>query len=77
MDRPGFQVKPGDEITLKEKSLKNDFVVAAVESSKGRGVPEWLELDLDTMRGQVVREPQRSDITFPIEEQLIVELYSK
>jgi small subunit ribosomal protein S4 len=77
VDRPGFQVKPGDEIALKEKSQKNDFVVAAVESSKGRGVPEWLELNLETLRGQVVREPQRSDITFPIEEQLIVELYSK
>ena len=77
VDVPNFQVKVGDEIALGEASQKNTFVLASVESSKGRGTPEWLELNSETLRGTVVRKPQRSDITFPVEEQLIVELYSK
>jgi small subunit ribosomal protein S4 len=77
VDIPNFQVKPGDEIRADETLAKNAFLVASIESSKGRGVPEWLELDGENVKGRVVREPQRTDITYPIEEQLIVELYSK
>jgi small subunit ribosomal protein S4 len=77
VDIPNFQVKPGDEIRADAQMSKNPFLVASVESAKGRGVPEWLELDGENLKGRVVREPQRTDVTYPIEEQLIVELYSK
>jgi len=52
-------------------------VVASLESVKGRGVPKWLELDPAEMRGKVLSLPARDDVNFPIQEQLIVELYSK
>jgi small subunit ribosomal protein S4 len=74
---PNFRVKAGDEVTLSPDLTKNVFLQAAVESSSGRGVPEWLRLDAENLKGSVVREPQRTDVTYPIEEQLIVELYSK
>lgn len=74
---PNFRVKAGDEVTLTPDLAKNVFLQAAVESSSGRGVPEWLRLDAENLKGSVVREPQRTDVTYPIEEQLIVELYSK
>ena len=66
-----------DEIAVDQSLTKNVFLSQAVESSSGRGVPEWLELDRENLKGRVVREPMRTDITYPIEEQLIVELYSK
>jgi small subunit ribosomal protein S4 len=77
VDIPNYQTKVGDEVGLDEHSQKNGFVQAAVESSKGRGTPEWLSLNAESLKGTVIRKPQRSDITFPVEEQLIVELYSK
>ncbi len=77
VDVANFQVRQGDEVSVAPSASKNVFLLSAVESSKGRGVPEWLELDGTNLKGRVVREPQRADITYPIEEQLIVELYSK
>ncbi len=77
VDVPNFQVKADDEISVSLKTTKNVFVEQAVESAKGRGIPEWLELDRDNFKGKVLREPRRSDILYPINEQLIVELYSK
>lgn len=76
-DVPNYQVKANDEITMSASAAKNVFVEQAVESAKGRGVPEWLELDRESYKGRVLREPGRSDILYPINEQLIVELYSK
>ena len=77
VDVANFQVSLGDEITVSAHTAKNPFLLASVDSVKGRGVPEWLELDSSNLKGRVVREPQRADIAYPIEEQLIVELYSK
>ncbi|MGA9751972.1 MAG: 30S ribosomal protein S4 [Acidobacteriota bacterium] len=77
VDVANYQVRPGDEIGLTANLAKNVFLLASVESSSGRGVPEWLELDRENLKGRVVREPQRADVTYPIEEQLIIELYSK
>jgi small subunit ribosomal protein S4 len=77
VDIPNYQVRPDDEIRTDAHMAKNPFVQQSIESCKGRGVPEWLELDGENLKGRVIREPQRADITYPIEEQLIVELYSK
>jgi len=77
VDVPNYQVKPADLITITPKAAKNTFVEQALSSAKGRGIPEWLELDSDNLKGKVLREPKRSDILYPINEQLIVELYSK
>jgi len=74
---PSFQVKPGMEIALKEKLRSNAQVGDALDTAQGRGVPAWLELDADQIRGKVLALPSREDIRLPIQEQLIVELYSR
>jgi small subunit ribosomal protein S4 len=74
---PSFQVREGQSIVVKENSKKNDFIRAAVESARGRGIPDWLELNAETFAGKVLTLPKREDIKLPIQEQLIVELYSK
>ena len=74
---PSYQVKAGDVISLGARAGKNALVAASVESVKGRGVPKWLELDSEGMKGKVLSLPARDDVNFPIQEQLIVELYSK
>lgn len=74
---PSFQVKVGDEISIKESSRKNDFIRASVETARGRGIPTWLEMDPDNFKGSVVALPSRDEIKLAIEEQLIVELYSR
>ena len=74
---PSFQVKEGDVIGLSPRAAKNVLVTASVEAVKGRGVPKWLELDTAGMKGKVLSMPARDDVNFPIQEQLIVELYSK
>jgi small subunit ribosomal protein S4 len=77
VDIPSCQVEVGDTITLSARAAKNAQVVASLESVKGRGVPKWLELDPAEMKGKVLSLPARDDVNFPIQEQLIVELYSK
>jgi len=67
----------GDVVSLSSRGAKNAGVVAAVAAVKGRGVPKWLELDAAAMKGKVLSMPARDDVNFPIQEQLIVELYSK
>ena len=74
---PSYLVKPGDAIELREKSKKVIRILEALEGVARRGVPQWLELDKDLMRGSVKGLPTREDITIPIQEKLIVELYSK
>lgn len=74
---PSYQVRKGDVIQVREKSRKNQQVRQAVETASGRGIPAWLELDAENFRGTVVDLPKREDIRLPIQEQLIVELYSK
>jgi len=77
VDIPSFQVKAGCVITLKEKSRKNPLVVENLEGAARRGVPGWLELDKANFKGTVRTAPVRDEITMPINEHLIVELYSK
>ncbi len=74
---PSFQVKVGDVISIKEGSRKNDFIRASVETARGRGIPSWLEMDPDNFSGSVTALPTRDEIKIAIEEQLIVELYSR
>lgn len=72
-----FLVKVGDIISVKEKSQKNEAIQVSLEGAKGRGIPAWLDLEADKFTGKVLALPARQDISLPIQEQLIVELYSK
>jgi len=74
---PSYLVKPGDVIELREKSKKVVRILEALEGVARRGVPQWLELDKDQMKGSVKGLPNREEITIPIQEKLIVELFSK
>ena len=77
VDIPSFLVKSGDEIALRERSKKLSVVVNSLESRKGQSSPEWLEVNADQVTGRVLSIPTRDSIPVPINEQLIVELYSK
>ncbi len=74
---PSFQVAVGHEVSVKEKMKKNVQVVGALELVGGRGTPHWLELNSDTVSGRILALPKREDINLPIQERMIVELYSK
>jgi small subunit ribosomal protein S4 len=77
VDVPSSLVKAGAVISLKEDSRKNELIKMCLDTAKGRGVPGWLDLDADRFQGTVRQLPNREDIALPIQEQLIVELYSK
>lgn len=74
---PSFQVKPGDEVAFREGSRKLPVLAQAIEFSSHQAVPNWLEVNRDNMSGRVTALPKRDDIQLPVNEQLIVELYSK
>jgi len=74
---PSYQVRVGDVISVKEQSRQMGRILTAMEGAQRRGVPEWAELDRDNCSGRIKILPTRSDITMPINEKLIVELYSK
>ena len=74
---PSYQVKPGMVITLKESSRGLEKIKANIEANGSRPVPKWLEYDANNMIAKVVAVPARDDIDLPVEERLIVELYSK
>jgi small subunit ribosomal protein S4 len=74
---PSFLVRPGDGIELREKSRKNPSINEALDAVVRKGIPPWLELERDNFRGSVKALPSRAEIKEPIQEQLIVELYSK
>jgi len=74
---PSIQVRAGDVLIVKEKSRSIACINESLEAVVRRGVPQWLELDKETYKGVVKTIPVREDITMPIQEQLIVELYSK
>jgi small subunit ribosomal protein S4 len=77
VDIPSFLVKPGMVITLKDTSKSLDKFKASLEANSFRQPPKWLEFDRDNVTAKVVAVPAREDIDLPVEEQLIVELYSK
>jgi small subunit ribosomal protein S4 len=74
---PSYLVKPGDEVGVKEESKKVPQVVEAMETVVRRGIPDWIEVDKEKFKGTLKALPNREDLTMPIQEQLIIELYSK
>jgi small subunit ribosomal protein S4 len=74
---PSYLLKAGDEVSVKEGSRKMTRIMGAIETVARRGVPHWLELDKDNFKASVKILPVREDLTMPVQEQLVVELYSK
>ena len=77
VDIPSYLVKAGDVITVREIKKDNATIKANIEANAARPVPAWLELNNETLSGKVVRLASREDVDIPVEEHLIVELYSK
>ncbi|NLB80177.1 MAG: 30S ribosomal protein S4 [Clostridiaceae bacterium] len=77
VDIPSFLVKAGDVVSIKEKSRESNKMKGILESNASRIIPKWLDLDRNTHTAKVVALAQREDIDLPIEEHLIVELYSR
>ena len=77
VDIPSYLVREGDVVEVKESSRQTVRIMEALAAVERRGVPSWLELDKDAFKGTVTALPAREDVTLPIREQLIVELYSK
>ena len=77
VDVPSYSLKAGDVVTVRATSAKNTSIQHAIEEVKGRGIPQWLEFDPDKLSGRVASLPTREQINLPVQEQLIVELYSK
>jgi len=74
---PSITVRSGAEIQVVEKSRKIDRISSALDALESRSIPQWLEVDKEDFKGSVKSLPEREDITMPIQEQLIVELYSR
>jgi small subunit ribosomal protein S4 len=74
---PSYTIRAGDVVSVKEPSRQMGRVLSAMEGAQRRGVPEWAEVDRETYSGRIKVLPSRNDITMPINEKLIVELYSK
>ncbi|RQD77454.1 MAG: 30S ribosomal protein S4 [Candidatus Syntrophonatronum acetioxidans] len=74
---PSYLTRPGDEITVKERSRGTNRFKELWEIAAQRTMPEWLDLDIDNWKGRVVRLPSRDEIDVPVSEHLIIELYSR
>lgn len=77
VDIPSYLVKAGDVVAVKEKSRGTENMKTIVEANSARPVPQWLDVNRETLEGKVVSLPAREDIDVPVEEHLIVEFYSK
>ena len=74
---PSALVKPGDVVEFKARTAKDETMKALVASNRSKSLPGWLEVDAGNMKGRVLALPKRQDVTIPVEEHLVVELYSK
>ncbi|VAY88794.1 30S ribosomal protein S4 [Ferrovum myxofaciens] len=74
---PSYQVRPGDQVQVAEKSRQQLRIKASAEAAEGRGFPEWIEVDIKALKGVYKARPERSELPSTINESLIVELYSK
>jgi len=77
VDVPSFQVKVGDEVSVRPNSKSNPMILASIEASKGRDMMSWISVDTEKLSGRVLEYPTRALIPTKVSEQLIVELYSK
>lgn len=77
VDIPSYLISKGDEVEVKSTSLQIARVMAAVEGVKRREIPQWLELSAESKKLRIREVPMREDVTAPMEERLVVELYSK
>jgi small subunit ribosomal protein S4 len=77
VDIPSFQVRAGDEIQVRQKSRELVVIKSSLDARKGQGVPDWVDLNTEKLAGRMLSIPTRASIGVPINEQLIVELYSK
>lgn len=74
---PSYVLGEGEVVSVSPKYAKNPILLASLEAAKSRGLPKWLELDEEQKTGRVLSLPTREDVALPVQEQLIVELYSK
>jgi small subunit ribosomal protein S4 len=74
---PSYLVRPGDVIAVREKSRKLSVIEENMARMEHRGIPSWVEMDVSALKGKVLNYPAREEIDIPVQEQLIVELYSK
>ncbi len=77
VDIPSYSVRAGDVVAVRPSSQKNPAIAHAIEEVKGRGIPGWLTFDAGDQSGKILSLPTREQINLPVQEQLIVELYSK
>jgi small subunit ribosomal protein S4 len=77
VDIPSYSVKQGDIVTVLGRTQKGPAIEHAMEEVKGRGIPGWLSFDSTSITGRIMSMPTREQINLPVQEQLIVELYSK
>jgi small subunit ribosomal protein S4 len=77
VDKPSYQLKEGQEVSVSPSSKEIIPILEAKESGSSLTMPEWLEVNLDDLKGKLIRYPERDEIKVPINEQVIVELYSK
>jgi len=78
VDIPSYAVRPGDMVGVREGSRQVPSIVQAVEKAKSRSqAPDWLSFDADSFSGRLLQKPSRDGVSLPVQEQLIVELYSK
>lgn len=77
VDIPSYSLKAGDTVSVRAKSNEGAAILHAMEEVRGRGIPAWLSLEAENKTGRVMSLPTREQINLPVQEQLIVELYSK
>ncbi len=77
VDIPSYLTKPGEVISIKEKSRQSEKIKAVIEANSAHPVPKWLDINRDTLEGKIIALPTREDIDLAVDETLIVELYSK
>lgn len=77
VDRPSYQVRPGDEVSVREKSKNKGFVTEMLEQSAGLPRPAWLEFDPAKAAGKMITPPERGDVPFELNDAAIIEFYSQ
>jgi Ribosomal protein S4 and related proteins len=77
VDIPSYLLRPGQTVEVVESSRENQIIAESLSIAEQRGIPGWIELDIKNLKGKFVRVPSRDEIQLPVQEQLIVELYSK